>query len=70
MMELVDVLDSKSSAARRAGSSPATGTNDVGKFRQEICRRFCGFNVIKKVLYFRQILFLELGYEEIDYGRK
>ena len=25
-MELVDVLDSKSSAARRAGSSPATGT--------------------------------------------
>ena len=27
VMELVDVLDSKSSAARRAGSSPATGTN-------------------------------------------
>ena len=26
VMELVDVLDSKSSAARRAGSSPATGT--------------------------------------------
>ena len=26
-MELVDVLDSKSSAARRAGSSPAIGTN-------------------------------------------
>ena len=35
VMELVDVLDSKSSAARRAGSSPATGTNEVDKFRQE-----------------------------------
>ena len=29
-MELVDVLDSKSSAARRAGSSPATGTRQKG----------------------------------------
>ena len=28
VMELVDVLDSKSSAARRAGSSPATGTRN------------------------------------------
>ena len=28
VMELVDVLDSKSSAARRAGSSPATGTSE------------------------------------------
>lgn len=28
VMELVDVLDSKSSAARRAGSSPATGTKN------------------------------------------
>ena len=29
VMELVDVLDSKSSAARRAGSSPATGTRVI-----------------------------------------
>ena len=32
-MELVDVLDSKSSAARRAGSSPATGTKKESIFR-------------------------------------
>ena len=31
VMELVDVLDSKSSAARRAGSSPATGTTASGQ---------------------------------------
>lgn len=30
VMELVDVLDSKSSAERRAGSSPASGTSGVG----------------------------------------
>ena len=33
VMELVDVLDSKSSAARRAGSSPAIGTRKRGQER-------------------------------------
>ena len=34
VMELVDVLDSKSSAARRAGSSPATGTKNLESLEQ------------------------------------
>ena len=32
-MELADVLDSKSSALGRAGSSPATGTNKKRQLR-------------------------------------
>ena len=38
VMELVDVLDSKSSAARRAGSSPATGTRNESVLDE--CSRF------------------------------
>lgn len=34
MMELADVTDSKSVGATRAGSSPATGTKKIGKFRK------------------------------------
>lgn len=42
VMELVDVLDSKSSAARRAGSSPATGTKRTEQFR---CRGLNAYGI-------------------------
>ena len=61
-MESVDVLDSKSSAARRAGSSPATGT----KTEQS---SLCPVSFFYLFSFFRRIihspLFFTLGYATI-----